>query len=108
MSNREELISKVVLAPCGVRIRGVELGNGKMRKGEEERSGEERRNYFILGDRFAILQLGRSADEWRGGRGGGRKEGGGWLRSLEARWDDENRRGKKEVAKRRKGGKRVR
>lgn len=53
VSNREELISTVALAPCGFGIRGVEPGRSKMRRG----GWVAWRNYF--GGRFAILRRGR-------------------------------------------------
>lgn len=65
MSNGEELISTVALAPSGFGIRGVEPGRSKMRRG----GWVAWRHYF--GGRFAILRRGR-VGRWKERR---RREG---------------------------------
>lgn len=70
MSNREELISKVALAPYGVGIRGVEPGRGKMSR-EEKRSGggRSREEKLFWGEDMPYCSGAEGADERRGGRG---------------------------------------
>lgn len=82
VSNREELISKVVLAPYGSGIRGVgprkkQKRDGKRRLEERRRKGEKRRNvkernYFgVKYCHIAAGQRGQMKGEEEGEEGGG-------------------------------------
>lgn len=64
MSNREEPLSKVALAPCGFRIRGVEPERGKMRRKATRRGMLIGKN-IIEGKFLPYCSRAKGADEKR-------------------------------------------